>query len=166
MRSDPTLRPPGRPRVVLAIESSGPGGAEHVVLRLAQALLADGAPAIVATQRPGWLTERVERAGGEVWLVPQRPGLDPAWVARLALRLRRERIEVLHAHEFAMGLFGGIAARLAGVRVVATLHGRQWLAGRASRPHAWRLLARAGVRHVAVSTDLATWLAAATRLPG
>jgi glycosyltransferase involved in cell wall biosynthesis len=165
VRSVPKARLPAAPRIALAIESSGPGGAEQVVLRLAQALAARGARAIVATQRPGWLTERAERAGAEVWLAPQRPGLDPAWLVRFARRLRRERVDLVHAHEFAMGLFGGVAARAAGVPVVATLHGRQWLAGRALRRRAWRLSARAGVRHVAVSTDLADWLAGATGLP-
>lgn len=149
-------------RVVLAIESSGPGGAEQVVLRLAEGLRARGVETLLATQRPAWLTERAERAGIPVWIDPQRPGLDPAWMLRLARRLRRERVDVLHAHEFAMSTFGGAAARVVGVRALATLHGRYWVAGRALRARALRGLAAGGVRLVAVSNDLADYLAGAT----
>ena len=99
-------------RVVLAIESSGPGGAENVVLRLAAALRRRGDEPIVATLRPGWMTQRAEEAGIPVWIAPQRPGLDLAWIGAFARRMRRERIDVLHTHEFAMNVFGGVAALL------------------------------------------------------
>jgi hypothetical protein len=39
-------------RVVLALESSGPGGAENVVVRLARALRELGDEPIVATMKP------------------------------------------------------------------------------------------------------------------
>jgi glycosyltransferase involved in cell wall biosynthesis len=151
-------------RVVLAIESSGPGGAEQLVLRLAETLRARGVEPIVATLREGWLTERARAAGHPVWVDPQSRGLDPRWMLRLARRLRRERVAVLHAHEFAMSTFGGVAARAAGVRVVATLHGREWLARRALRARAYRVLRFAGVQLVAVSSDLADFLARAAGL--
>lgn len=38
---------------------------------------------------------------------------------RLRSFMRRERIDILHAHDFYSGLLGGAAARLAGVRVIA-----------------------------------------------
>ena len=41
-----------RRRIVLALESSGPGGAENMVLRLAEGLRAAGDDPIVATLRP------------------------------------------------------------------------------------------------------------------
>ena len=148
-------------RVVLAIESSGPGGAEQVVLHLAQALRARGMDVIVATQRPAWLTERLAQVGLPVWIDPQRSGWDPAWLLRFARRLRRERVDLLHAHEFAMAAFGGAAARVAGVPALATLHGRHWISGRAARGRALGLLQRCGLGLAAVSTDLAGYLAAA-----
>ena len=71
-------------RVVLALESSGPGGAENVVVRLARALRERGDEPIVATMKPGWMTERAEALGIPVWIAPQRPGFDFAWVLRFA----------------------------------------------------------------------------------
>ena len=162
-RSDGPLSPPaadGARRVALAIESSGPGGAENMVLALARALRERGDEPVLVSLRPGWMTERAEREGLPVWIVPQKPGLDLAWVPRFAARLRRERIGVLHAHEFAMNVYGGAAARLAGVRAVATIHGRQWVTARPRRALAYRVLHRLGMPVVAVSHDLAGFLAA------
>ena len=98
-------------RVVLALESSGPGGAENMVLNLAEALRCRGEEPIVASCRPGWMTERAEASGLPTWIVPQRPGIDLRWVLRFARRLRRERVDILHSHEFGMNTFGGTAAR-------------------------------------------------------
>jgi glycosyltransferase involved in cell wall biosynthesis len=153
------------PRVVLAIESSGPGGAEQVVLRLAEHLRARSIDAVIATQRPAWLTELAEQAGIPVWIDAQKPGWDPGWMLRLARRLRRERIDLLHAHEFAMGAFGGAAARLAGVRALVTLHGRLWVEGRRLRQRALRGLHLTGTGLVAVSRDLADYMARVARVP-
>lgn len=152
-------------RIVLGLESSGPGGAETVVLRLAAALRERGDVPIVASLRPGWMTERSRAAGIETWIVPQRRGLDPRWIPAFARRLHRERIDVLHAHEFVMNVYGGAAARLARVPCVATIHGRNWATGHPRRALAYRVLRRLGVRIVAVSHDLARFLAEGLGLP-
>jgi glycosyltransferase involved in cell wall biosynthesis len=146
-------------RVLLAIESSGPGGAEHVVVRLAQALRSAGDDPIVATLRPGWMTERAEASGIPVWITPQRAGLDLRWIPAFARRMRRERIDVLHSHEFAMNVFGGAAALLAGVPAVSTIHGRAYVSEQPRRVWAYRILRRLGIPIVAVSDDLAGFLA-------
>lgn len=152
-------------RVVLALESSGPGGAEQMLLRLAAALARRNHEPIVATLREGWLTERAAAAGHPVWIVPQRAGLDPGWLWRFGARLRRERIDVVHAHEFAMAVYATAAARALGRRAVATLHGHHWIAGHARRGAALRIVHQLGVPLVAVSGELAGFVAAATRLP-
>src|SRR4029453_9978271 len=138
---------------------SGPGGAENVVLRLANALRSQGDEPIVATLRPGWMTERAEEAAIPVWIAPQRPGLDFAWIGAFAQRMRRERIDVLHSHEFAMNVFGGAAPLLAPVPAVSTIHGRHWISERPRRVWAYRILRRLGIPIVAVSEDLAGFLA-------
>jgi glycosyltransferase involved in cell wall biosynthesis len=152
-------------RIALALESSGPGGAEHMLLQLAQELARCGDEPIVVTMRPGWMTERAHAAGLPVWIVPQRAGLDALWAPRFARRLRRERIDVLHSHEFAMNVYGGVAARLVGVPSIATLHGRHWATEHPRRALAYRLLRRSGMRIVAVSRDLAGFLAPGLGIP-
>jgi len=154
----------GRPRVVLAIESSGPGGAEHTLLHLATGLRKRDLDPVIATLRPGWLTERANDAGIETWIVPQPEGWSIGWIPRFARRLARERIALLHGHEFAMSVYAGSAARLARIPCVVTLHGRHWVAGRRLRAVAYRGLHAAGVRIAAVSDDLAGFLAGASGL--
>ncbi|MFO0687461.1 MAG: glycosyltransferase [Myxococcota bacterium] len=152
-------RSDGPLRIALALESSGPGGAENMVVQLGLALKALGHAPIVVTMREGWMTERAAAGGLPVWIEPQRPGLDLGWVARFARRLVRERIDVLHSHEFAMNVFGGTAAVLARVPALSTIHGKHWIADRQRRAIAYRVLARLGVPVVAVSEDLAGYLA-------
>jgi len=154
-----------RPRVVLAIESSGPGGAEHTLLHLAIGLRERGIDPVIATFEPGWLTERADDADVETWIVPQAPGWSIGWIPRFARRLARERITLLHGHEFAMSCYAGSAARLVRVPSVATLHGRHWVASRRLRALAYRGLDAVGVRIAAVSDDLAGFLAGASGLP-
>jgi glycosyltransferase involved in cell wall biosynthesis len=154
---------PGAPRtsrrIALALESSGPGGAEQVLLHLASGLRERGFDPVIVTPQPGWMTERAERAGLPVWIVPQRHGLAPDWVPRFAWRLRRAGVGLVHAHEFTMNVYAGLAARLAGVPAVATLHGRHWGVEKPRRILAYRGLRTAGMRLVAVSEDLARFLA-------
>ena len=111
------------------------------------------------------MTERAAQAGLEIWIVPQKRGLDLGWIADFAIRLRRQKIDVLHTHEFAMNVFGGIASRLAWIPSVSTLHGKHWVADRRRRAWAYRALRRAGVPIVAVSKDLASFLVAGLGIP-
>ena len=69
------------------------------------------------------MTERAERAGIPVWTDAMRQGPDPFWVLRFWQRLRRERVDLLHTHEFEMNAYGGAAAILARIPNLATLHG-------------------------------------------
>lgn len=158
--------PPGKPlRIAVALESSGPGGAENMVVQLASELLRRGHAPVVVSLRPGWMTERAEAAGLPVWIVPQRRGLDPLWIPRFAARLRREHIDLLHSHEFAMNIYGGAAAWLARVPSVATLHGRSYATEAPRRARAYRWLRALGMPIVAVSHDLAGFLAPRLALP-
>ena len=155
-----------RLRIVLALESSGPGGAENVVLLLAEALRAGGDEPIIASMRPGWMTERAEAGGFPVWIEPQKRGVDLGWVARFAGRLRRERIDILHTHDFAMNIFGGAAALLSRTPALSTIHGRHWVTERPRRIRAYRILRWLGIPIVAVSEDLASFLVEGLGLRG
>ncbi len=159
--------PPSLGRIALALESSGPGGAEQMVLRLAGCLRRAGHEPVVFALRPGWMTEHAAQRGLAVRVVPQRPGLDPGFVLRFARELRRAGCGLLHAHEFAMGVYGGAAAMLARIPRLATLHGSAYGVAKRRRALAWRLLMRLGMPVVPVSRDLAAAVAPALgRTPG
>jgi len=126
-----------------------------MLIRLAEVLRERGLEPAVATMRPGWMTQRAEQAGFPVWIAPQRRGPDPLWLVRFARRLRRESVEVLHTHEFDMNVYGGLAAALARVPHLATLHGRVWGLDRPRHLAAYRLVLALGSRLMTVSRVLA-----------
>jgi len=130
-----------------------------MVVQLGEALRDRGVEVAIATMQPGWMTERAEAAGIPVWIEFMRSGPDPRWIARFRKRLRTERIDVFHSHEYEMNAYGGVAARSAGIPNVATLHGS--VAGTSAKQLlAYRALGAIGQRMVAVSHDLLKTLAA------
>jgi len=112
-------------RIALMIESDGPGGAEMMVFRLAEELRRRGH--IVTPVGPrngtGWMGEMLRTAGFSeetYWL--KRP-IDPSCVGRLMDLFRRHSIDLVHSHEFTMGVYGGTAASLLRIPHVFTVHG-------------------------------------------
>ena len=58
--------------ILLAIETSGPGGAEKVVLSLANSLAVDGHRVMILLLKDGWLAEQLRAGKHEVLIVPLR----------------------------------------------------------------------------------------------
>jgi len=110
-------------RVLLFIESGGPGGAESVVLRLAGALLERGFDASVMTARTGWLTDTLLERGVPHIQIDDGGRFSVGFPLRVARVLRERRIDVLHSHLLDSHFYAALGARLAGVRHVATEHG-------------------------------------------
>lgn len=55
--------------------------------------------------------------------LPMADRFDPLVIWRLARLIRRNRIELLHTHGYKSDILGLLAARLAGIKAVATPHG-------------------------------------------
>ena len=113
----------GLDRVMLLIESGGPGGAERVVLKLATGLRDRGLEVAVVTTREGWLTDRLAEARIAHERIDAGGRLDPGFAWRIAGQIRDRGSQVLHSHLLDSNLYGAIAAKIAGVRHVATEHG-------------------------------------------
>lgn len=115
--------PDGRIGVLQVIDGLRVGGAQSVVLALLR--LHDQERFRMVTANVGAhdpaLVERFRQAG-EVSLVAGRPLWDPRGLASLLRLIRRERIDVVHTHLAAADVLGGVAAALAGVPSVSTLH--------------------------------------------
>lgn len=113
------------PRVVFLIDSLGWGGAERLLLQYLPHLRTEGFDPIVCVmhERSGNPVADEIRALGiqvdTVWVERLR---DVTAVPRLVRYLRRRRADVVHTQlEFADGL-GSVAARLARIPSVSTLH--------------------------------------------
>lgn len=102
----------------------GTGGVARIVLRTAAGLASDRFRSLVCHLTPhNDFGEECRRLG----LSPgcaghRRPWHGPRTVARLARLLRRHRVDLVHTHHPLDRLYAGLAARIAGVPVVTTLH--------------------------------------------
>jgi glycosyltransferase involved in cell wall biosynthesis len=148
-------------RVAHLIESDGPGGAERMLAQLAAAQQTNGssAVAIVPADGEGWLGRELAAAGVAVDTVRLDRPFSPAFARQLAATLRRQRVSVVHSHEFTMAFYGAWAARLAGLPHVITMHGGRYYAGRLRRRVALRAAIGLSGGVVAVSDPLAQSLA-------
>lgn len=146
-RSDPW-------HVAHIIGSMTTGGAERALANyLLVADRRDFRHTLVCLGHRGELAPIVEAAGIPVRVLRIRHRHLLLSVPRLACWLRRERVDVVHTHMYWAALFGRIAGRLAGVRVmVNTVHGPElWM-------NQWqvlieRFLNRWTSRHIAVARD-------------
>ncbi len=116
---------PERARVLLLIKGLGVGGAERLLEASLPSLDYDRFTYHVAYMLP-WkrvLVPAFEAVGVPVHNLDMRVPGDPRAFLRLVGLLRRERIDLVHTHLPMAGIWGRIAARLAGVpHVVYTEH--------------------------------------------
>lgn len=140
-------------RVALMLESDGPGGAENVVLHLAESLHERGHQVVHVgpVHGLGWLGAELRQRGIPSRQVSPSGPTDLGCVARLRRVLREEGVNVVHSHEFTMAVFGAAAARLEGMRHIITLHGGTRLTAAWRRRVAVRAAMKLSAVTVAVS---------------
>ena len=110
-------------KLLLLIETGGPGGAERVVATLAKWLQQQNTDLGVVTFREGWLTEELDSHNIKRYLVESTRKFDLSLPIRLAKLIRKESYTLVHSHLLDSNFYGSIAARLAGVPHLATEHG-------------------------------------------
>lgn len=97
-------------------------GMENGVINICNLLPSDQfAPSICTLTPKGAAQNRVDKDRVEVNHVPRHCRNDPTFPIRLAWLMRRQRINILHTHNWATMIEGLVAARLAGVSMV--VHG-------------------------------------------
>ncbi|HKV49936.1 MAG TPA: glycosyltransferase [Gemmatimonadaceae bacterium] len=131
---------PAPRRVALMLESDGPGGAEVMLFHLADELRRRGHYVLPVGPQAGsgWLAERFRERGFEPATFMLRSPVDVRCWRDLVALLRDRRIDVVHSHEFTMGVYGGFAANSLSVPHVITMHGGRYYAQR------WRRRAALG----------------------
>jgi glycosyltransferase involved in cell wall biosynthesis len=103
------------------------GGAEVLAARLARQLQGRYRFVFACLDELGTLGEQLREEGFPVEVLDRRPGLDWRCALRLAKLLRRENVELLHAHQYTP-FFYALAARLVYRRpgVLFHEHGRHF----------------------------------------
>lgn len=156
-------------RIALLIESDGPGGAESVVLALADGLRARNVTVLPAvfSGGEGWLSERLRSAGFAVFTpsISRAAFFDVSTLRAIARWSREERIDVLHAHELMMAVYAGGAGVLARTPHVITMHGGVRFASAPRRRWALKVSARRSSALIGVSDSTCDHLALTLGLP-
>jgi glycosyltransferase involved in cell wall biosynthesis len=153
---------PARTRVLLLGDTLDVGGTEsqfvEIACRLPRARW-DVRAGCLYPQGP--LRARLERSGLEPWTC----GAGPLWKPRagaalvaLARRLRRERIGLVHTFDFYSNIMGVLAARAAGVPVVASQRNLGTRHRSRARRAVSRLVLRLAHRIVVNAPAVAAWL--------
>ena len=153
---------------------AGGGGAERVARELLAALDPDRFDRTLFVSRPPApddpTGEQIEadlrRRGVRVQFLSRQFKYDPfGWWPLLRL-LRRERIDILHAHTFGHNAWATVLGRLAGVGVIVA-HEHNWaFAGRPLRPLVdRRLIARGSDAIIVVSDDARRKMIEVERIP-
>jgi L-malate glycosyltransferase len=93
--------PDPRVTVCQVLLTLGVGGAEVLAARIARRLSGRFRFVFLCLNEPGALGPGLHGDGFAVHSLRKRPGIDGRAVGRLATTLRRERVDVVHAHQYA-----------------------------------------------------------------
>jgi glycosyltransferase involved in cell wall biosynthesis len=115
----------GRPTICQLLHTLKVGGAEVLAAQLARRLKGWNQFVFVCLDELGTLGEQLRSEGFLVEVLGRQPGVDWHCMLRLAGLLRREKVDVVHAHQYTP-FFYALMARLLGrqVPVLFTEHGR------------------------------------------
>lgn len=145
-----------RARVLHLITRLPIGGAERLLVDVVRRLDPARFDSVVCCiQARDVLAAELESAGVAVHCLDRMQSKRFDWraVRDLARLLRSERISLLHSHLYHANLYGRIAARLAGVPAVATVH-NVYTRSKLHRRLLNRLLSRISSRVIAVSDEV------------
>jgi len=132
----------------------GIGGAEAVILQLAQELVGRGRRVVcVLPRKDDWLTAELQEVGIPIRRFTIRGRLDLECVQEISEALRRDGVDAVHSHEFAMAIHGTPVAHRLGCPHVITMHGNQTILDRMRQRVALRWAFRHSHAAVAVSAS-------------
>jgi sugar transferase (PEP-CTERM/EpsH1 system associated) len=143
--------------ILHVVETSEPGGAETVLVEIATNLPARFR-SLGCVFSQGWTSAALEKRNVPVFEVPLRRSFDLSWVHRLIQLIRQHKIHLIHSHEFTANCYSTLAARLAHIPIVCTVHGRNYYPQRYYRRLAYRWVARNADALVAVSKNVSQFL--------
>ena len=143
--------------ILHAIETSEIGGAESMMISLAEHMDRGRYEPVVCLLADGRVNAELQRRGIETVILPQKPGLDGGWLVKLVKFVRRRNVKLMHAQEFAMNTCCSIASAVTGIPVVTTIQGKSYYPDRWRRRLAYRCVSKHS-RMIAVSDDLKQFL--------
>ena len=129
-------------RVLHIIESLDFGGAEKIVVSLANGMADTHAVAICCVKRVGVLGAELDQRI-QVFCLDKAEGNDFLLPLRLAALIKKNNFDIVHTHNWGVFLEGGLAGTLAGVKLLLhTVHGPY-----TDYPSSWRSRIKLVLRH-------------------
>lgn len=145
-------------KVAHIIETPGTGGAEKLLVDIATGLPPEFT-SVGVMMCESWSGRELRKRGIDVTVMPLRRAFDAGWPIRFARFLREHAVDAVQSHEFTANVYASMGARLAGVPIVCTTHGKNYWPHALYRRTAYRWAARNARAFVAVSADLAEFIA-------
>lgn len=146
--------------ILHTIETSEPGGAETILLRLASNLDRDRFRSLALLPEEGWLSEQLRNAGVPVFFANSRKWYDFRLLKDMSRLIEQEGVDLIHSQQTGQNFYSCIAGLLKARKTVATYQAAHDLA----EAQGWKDTARlATVRMladavVAVSEDVSALL--------
>ena len=144
--------------VLHLIETSGPGGAEKMLITLAESMAKGRYNSAICLLKDGWLSSQLKQRGLETFIIPSRRSFDFAWLLNMCHLIREKKIDLIHAHEFTMNTYGCMASVITRIPMIATVHGTNYYGEKLRRRMAYRLVSKWSSHMVAVSRGIKEFL--------
>lgn len=144
-------------KILHMIETSGPGGAENMLINNVLALKRRGIDGGVLLIKDGWLRQRLVSLGITCHVIPLHRFFSVKWLSAVRAIIKNEQYDTLHSHEFAMNCHAAILSVLCRTPAVATVHGKNYYSQRFVRRVLYRSLSKIS-KFVAVSDDIKNFL--------
>ena len=139
------------------IESSELGGAEKMLVSLVERLDKSQYKSIICLHEDGWLNVQLQKMGFETATIPQNRSFDVRWLLTILSLIKKRKIILIHAHEFAMNVYGSMASAMTGIPIITTVHGKNYYWEKWRRRLAYRFASKQSTM-VAVSEDIKKFL--------
>ena len=109
-------------KILHLIQTSGPGGAEKLLLTLAKNSK-DKYLSIVGLLKNGWLFQQLQNHDVKVKTIPSGGSFDLKLIKNLVDIIKKEKIDLIHSHLLDMNFYSSLAAKIAGIPHISTEHG-------------------------------------------
>ncbi len=154
----------GRKTVLHLIETTELGGAENVLINIACGIKRVGYHSIVCLRKEGALSRELIQRGVETHVLQEEGLFDIQFLMNLVRMAIREKVSLIHAHEFLMSLYASIVGLVLRLPSVVTLHGKFYYHEKWRRRTALLFLARVS-QLVCVSEDLRNFVSEKIGIP-
>jgi len=109
-------------KIFYLIETTGPGGAETVLLQLASNLSYPFEPLVGITGK-GWVANQLKKKGIPFVILNTGGSYDLKLLRSIINIVRKYNVHIIHAHLFSIGFYAALAGSLLKIPVIVTLHG-------------------------------------------